>query len=141
MARRRPHTFQSWALGLIGVIITGIVMYFARVAAIEYIAERQMEHAQAALLKIQQQAVQQQQQQRRAPLPTHQTDQYDAQVMKAAAKSQRQHDAAWDKFYQVPKGCDNWKTDQQMVECQNHKLRAKREFEQKWAAGELSADA
>ncbi|MCP1651560.1 hypothetical protein [Pseudomonas nitroreducens] len=61
--------------------------------------------------------------------------------MKAAAESQRQHDAAWGKLYQAPRGCDNWKTDQQMVECQNHKLRAKREFEQKWAAGELRTDA
>jgi IS5 family transposase len=141
MARRRPQTFQSWALGLIGVLITCVVMYYARVAAIEYMAERQIERTQAAMAKIQEQAARQQQQLRTAPLPTHQADQYDAQVMRAAAESQRQHEEAWERFYQAPRGCDNWKTDQQMVECQNHKLRAKREFEQKWAAGELSADS
>lgn len=140
MARRRPQTFQSWALGLIGVLITCVVMYYARVAAIEYMAERQIERAQAAMAKIQEQAARQQQL-RTTPSPTHQVDQYDAQVMKAAAESQRQHDAAWDKFYQAPRGCDNWKTDQQMVECQNHKLRAKRDFEQQWAAGKLKTDA
>lgn len=141
MARRRPQTFQSWALGLIGVLITCVVMYYARVAAIEYIAERQIERAQAAMAKIQEQAARQQQQLRPTPPPSHQVDQYDAQVMKAAAESQRQHDAAWEKFYQAPRGCDNWKTDQQMVECQNHKLRAKREFEQKWSSGLSHEDA
>lgn len=137
MARRRPQTFQSWALGLIGVLITCVVMYYARVAAIEYMAERQIERTQAAMAKIQEQAARQQQQLRPTPPPSRPVDQYVAQVMKAAAESQRQHDAAWDKFYQAPRGCDNWKTDQQMVECQNHKLRAKREFEQKWGAGEV----
>jgi len=43
MARRRPQSFQSWALGLIGVLITCVVMYYARVAAIEYMAERQQQ--------------------------------------------------------------------------------------------------
>ncbi|WP_430317845.1 hypothetical protein [Pseudomonas nitroreducens] len=137
MARRRPQSFQSWALGLIGVLITCVVMYYARVAAIEYMAERQIERAQAAMAKLQEQAARQQQQLRPTPPAPRQVD----QVMKAAAESQRQHDAAWDKFYQAPRGCDNWKTDQQMVECQNHKLRAKRDFEQQWAAGKLGSDA
>ncbi|WP_375738047.1 hypothetical protein [Pseudomonas boanensis] len=55
-----PQSFQAWALGLIGTIITALILYYVRVAAIEH-----------------------------------------------------------------------------MVECQNHKLRAKREFEQKWTAGEF----
>lgn len=90
---------------LIGVLITCVVMYYARVAAIEYMAERQIERAQTVMAKIQEQAARQQQQLRPTPPPTLH------QVMKAAAESQRQHDAAWDKFYQAPRGCDNWKTD------------------------------
>ncbi|MNG32139.1 hypothetical protein D3C84_1180800 [compost metagenome] len=58
--------------------------------------------------------------------------------MKAAAESQRQHDAAWERYYRAPRGCDNWQSDSHMVECQNHQLRAKREFEQKWAAGDFA---
>ncbi|MCP8465903.1 hypothetical protein NK553_18285 [Pseudomonas sp. ZM23] len=139
MARRRSQSFQSWSLGLISVIITGLVMYYARVAAIDYFAARQMERTQAALEKIQQQATRQQQQQfRPAPSPAP-VDEYDAQVMKAADESQRQHDAAWEKYYQEPRGCNNWRTDQQMVECLEYKSRAKREFEQKWAAGEFAS--
>lgn len=30
--------------------------------------------------------------------------------------------------YVAPDGCDNWKSDRHMVECQNHKIRARKEF-------------
>ena len=56
----------------------------------------------------------------------------------AQLEQQRKKDAAWQEFYKEPRSCSNWQTDQQMVECQNQKLRAKREFERKWAAGELA---
>ena len=96
MARRRPHSFQAWALGLIGTIITALVLYYGRVAVIEEMGQRQIAHTQTALQKLQQQA--QRQQQRQAPPPQHQRDSYDAQVMQAAAESQRLHDAAWESF-------------------------------------------
>ncbi|GBL57763.1 hypothetical protein SAMN05216577_104128 [Pseudomonas citronellolis] len=56
----------------------------------------------------------------------------------AQIERQREKDAAWQDFYKEPRGCSNWQTDQQMVECQNQKLRAKREFERKWKAGEIA---
>lgn len=30
--------------------------------------------------------------------------------------------------YVAPDGCDNWRSDRHMVECQNHKIRAREEF-------------
>ena len=59
-------------------------------------------------------------------------------ALMAQLEQQRKKDAAWQEFYKEPRSCSNWQTDQQMVECQNQKLRAKREFERKWAAGELA---
>lgn len=42
---------------------------------------------------------------------------------------------AFDVSYQDPKGCDNWKTDAQMVACVDHRNTAKREFDRQWNAG------
>jgi multidrug efflux pump subunit AcrA (membrane-fusion protein) len=61
------------------------------------------------------------------------------EAQRARIDEQRQHDAAWESFYKPMRGCEIWQSDSHMVECQNHKIRAKREFEQKWAAGELSS--
>lgn len=138
MARRRPQSFQAWALGLIGTIITALILYYVRVAAIEHMGQRQIERAQATMQRLQEQQTQRASVQ---PPPTdpmqHQPDPYEVQVMKAATESQRKHDEAWEQYYKPARGCDNWQSDSHMVECQNHKLRAKREFEQKWAADEF----
>ncbi|MBD9634619.1 hypothetical protein [Pseudomonas sp. PDM19] len=135
MARRRSRSFQSWALGLVGVIVTAVVMYYVRVAAIDYIAERQIERTQRALEKLQ--ALNTRPSTASAPQTYRQQDQYDAEVVRVAAETQRQHDIAWERFYQPPRGCDNWRSDQHMVECVEHKNHAKHEFEVKWAAGQL----
>lgn len=138
MARRRPQSFKAWALGLVGSLIAVVILYYARVAIIEDYGQRQLAHTQATMQKIQAQHAQRQPQaQAPAPAPQPQMDAYDLQVMEAAAESKRAHDAAWARFYKPMPGCDNWQSDTHMVECQNHKLRAKSEFEQKWAAGEF----
>ena len=153
MARRRPLTFQTWALGLVGTIITALVVYYARVAIIEQMGQRQIAHTQAALQKLQEQQAQQVaaraqpalQRQHRQTMSSEEAKRQAAadsrqavEAQRARIDEQRQHDAAWESFYKPMRGCDNWQSDSHMVECQNHKLRAKREFEQKWAAGEFN---
>lgn len=61
-----------------------------------------------------------------------------SEALATQLERQRKKDTAWQEFYKEPWVCSNWQTDQQMVECQNQKLRAKREFERKWEAGELA---
>lgn len=132
MARRPPRTFRELVIGLIGAILTSVIMYFGATHAIKRIGDQTQEN----LANIQQGILAKQQQQvaiRQQPA----SDPFDAQVVKAAAESKRKHDAAWSSYYQPPKGCDVWKDDMHMVECVNHKMRAKGEFEHKWAAGEF----
>lgn len=134
MARRRPLTFKAWALGVLGTIIAALVLYQGRVAIIEQMGQRQIERAEAMQQRLQQQA--------RQPTPyatpaSTEPDPYAAQAAKAAAESQRRHDEAWAGYYQPKKGCDVWQSDAHMVECVNHKMRAKEEFERMWAAGEF----
>ncbi|WP_422462918.1 MULTISPECIES: restriction endonuclease [unclassified Endozoicomonas] len=44
---------------------------------------------------------------------------------------------AWKAWYQMPRGCDDWLSEEHMIECINQKMRAKREFEQLWAEGKI----
>lgn len=39
---------------------------------------------------------------------------------------------AFDESYVAPEGCDNWRSDRHMVECVNHKMRAKSAFHQSY---------
>lgn len=50
----------------------------------------------------------------------------------------QQKDQAWMRWYQEPKGCDDWESEKHMVECINHKMRAKKEFERLWDQGKVS---
>ncbi|MBO3277424.1 hypothetical protein [Pseudomonas schmalbachii] len=135
MARRQPRTFKELAIGMVGAILSSVILYTGATHALKRMEQQTL----ANLANIQQSAQSKPQNPTPAtPQPAQrQTDAYDSHVMKAAAESQRRHDAAWERYYQSPRGCDNWKTDQQMVECVNHRMRAKDEFERKWAAGEI----
>jgi Protein of unknown function (DUF2726) len=55
-------------------------------------------------------------------------------ILQEAAAQQRQEDLAWAAFYSAPASCEHpvdWKA---QVECGNQYMRAKKVFEQKWAA-------
>jgi uncharacterized membrane protein YccC len=45
-------------------------------------------------------------------------------------------DQAWNRYYQRPAGCDTAEG-KAFVDCANHHIRAKRQFEELWAAGKL----
>lgn len=142
MARRlRPPSPTAWLTGLIGTIAIALIGYYGRIAVIENMTERQM----ARSLSFQQQ-IKEQQQARQAQ--TEQAAEYALQQQleeraKAAEETRLQADldmrrrAAWNQFYKEPRGCNNWQSDQHMVECQNSKMRAKVEFDRKWVAGDF----
>jgi hypothetical protein len=45
--------------------------------------------------------------------------------------------AAWETFFQPKKVCDNPPDSDTQVECGNAHMRAKRDFEERWARGDL----
>ena len=87
------------------------------------------------------------------PDQVRQTDAYDEQVsvleQQAALEFERKSSLerrrakeleevkvqAWADWYKVPWGCDDWDSNKHMVECINHKMDAKEQFEQLWAEG------
>ncbi len=55
----------------------------------------------------------------------------------AAIEAALRKDRAWQRFYQRPDFCADNPTAAQMVQCANHHIRARKEFEERYATGRL----
>jgi hypothetical protein len=55
----------------------------------------------------------------------------------SAAEVARRKERAWDRFYRRPAVCDGNPSAEQLVECGNHFIRSRREFEDRWRTGNL----
>jgi hypothetical protein len=58
-------------------------------------------------------------------------------VQQAAMDAARRKERAWERWYQRPAFCNENPTSAQMVECANHHIRARKLFEERYAAGRL----
>ncbi len=58
-------------------------------------------------------------------------------AQRAALEAARRKERAWERWYQRPAFCNDNPTSAQMVECANHHIRARKEFEERYAAGRL----
>jgi hypothetical protein len=58
-------------------------------------------------------------------------------VEQAAIDAARRKERAWERWYQRPAYCNENPTSAQMVECANHHIRARKLFEERYAAGRL----
>jgi hypothetical protein len=55
----------------------------------------------------------------------------------AAVEAAARRERAWAKYYKKPTQCEGNPNNETMVECANHHIRAKRQFEEAYAAGKL----
>jgi hypothetical protein len=58
-------------------------------------------------------------------------------AQQTATDTARRKERAWQRFYQRPDFCADNPTAAQMVQCANHHIRARKEFEERYAAGKL----
>jgi hypothetical protein len=58
-------------------------------------------------------------------------------AQQAVTDTARRKERAWQRFYQRPDFCGDNPTAAQMVQCANHHIRARKEFEERYAAGKL----
>lgn len=141
--RRQPQSFKAWAIGFFATVALALIGYHGRIYVFEQFARRQIEHSEQFSLRIQQQQQQRQIEQQaikdRELQAQRQVMALEAEQMKLRAAEQQAKDAAWSHFYQEPRGCNVWRSDEHMVECQDAKRKARLEFEQQWAAGKLTA--
>lgn len=55
----------------------------------------------------------------------------------AAAEAAKRKERAWERWYQRPPFCNDNPTAAQLVECANHYIRGRKEFEERYATGRL----
>lgn|SRR5690554_812944 len=121
-----------------GVLLAGIISFAARAAYMSYAAHIAAEALREAVAE---------QQERTARIQAEREEQarlkrlQQQRAIEAARKKSREYAAkqrAWNEYYVAPEGCEVYRSDRHMVECINHKMRAKGEFERIYKAGGFS---
>lgn len=128
----------------LGILLAGLVTLLVRIGYLSYVEYRVKQEINEIALQQQQREKAHQQAVKERQLAEYQKQQI---AMQQAAEQQRiaqQNEAArirkaeaWRKYYIVPEDCKNYKSDEHMVNCLNHKADAKAEFDKAYDSGEL----
>jgi hypothetical protein len=131
MARRQSRTVESYLITAMVIIAVAIGSYLAPIEIIEYTVRQQMESIQAVLRQPQaDQLGQHELAQQREIVATHAAQLANQQLEaeeRVREAAQRARDQA--SSYLEPRGCDNWRTDAQMVRCLTDKTTARGAFD------------
>ncbi|BDQ67437.1 hypothetical protein N5C36_02620 [Shewanella xiamenensis] len=128
----------------LGILLASLVTLLVRIGYLSYVEYRVKQEINEIALQQQQREKARQQAAKERQLAEYQKQQI---AMQQAAEQQRiaqQNEAArirkaeaWRKYYIVPEDCKNYKSDEHMVNCLNHKADAKAEFDRAYDSGEL----
>ncbi|MGI2022414.1 hypothetical protein [Shewanella glacialipiscicola] len=121
----------------LGILLAGLVTLLVRIGYLSYVEYRltqglnefAMQQKQTELARQQAEYQIQQKLQQKALDKSRLAKQNEAARIRKAE--------AWRKYYLVPEGCKNFKSDEHMVKCINHKADAKAEFDRAYDSGEL----
>ena len=128
----------------LGILLASLVTLLVRIGYLSYVEYRVKQEINEIALQQQQRERVRQQAAKERKIIEYQQQQI---AMQQAAEQQRiaqQNEAArirkaeaWRKYYIVPEDCKNYKSDEHMVNCLNHKADAKAEFDRAYDSGEL----
>lgn len=123
----------------LGILLAGLITFLVRIGYINYIEYRIEKEINHIALKQQQRELARKQAEKDRKIIEYQQQQA-AEQQRIAQQNEaaRQRKAeAWRKYYIVPEDCKNYKSDEHMVNCLNHKAEAKAEFDRAYDVGEL----
>lgn len=130
------------AVGVVlGVALAGVIGFFVRAWLAQQAIKQIGEQASQMLLQQQRAAAEMQRRAaeredaRRAELARTLREQ--EQAKRAALDEQIRRERAWQKFYKRPAKCDENPNSETMMQCANEHIRAKRQFDELYAAGKL----
>ena len=136
------------ALGVAaGILVAGAIAFFARLWLVNHVVG-QMNEAVMTINKQTQQQIERERERAAAAQAAARQQEVERKAMEAAVQRARELEAketvarqtqkedAWKRYYQRPETCDRAEG-QAFVECANQHIRAKRKFEELWAAGKL----
>ncbi|SFP38865.1 hypothetical protein SAMN05216229_10292 [Geopseudomonas sagittaria] len=143
MARRprKPLSSIAWLLGAIISVSGAYIVYQVRVAGMESRVQQKLERTQAAIQKIQQQQQARRELHAEAPSinPEERARQQVAARLRQAelAAAARAKEKAWERFYLPPNACIYPESDQRADVCHAWEGKARQQFEDAWASGQL----
>jgi len=123
----------------LGILLAGLITFLVRIGYINYIEYRIEKEINHIALKQQQRELARKQAEKDRKIIEYQQQQA-AEQQRIAQQNEaaRQRKAeAWRKYYIVPEDCKNYKSDEHMVNCLNHKADAQAEFDRVYDSGEL----
>ena len=128
----------------LGILLAGLVTLLVRIGYLSYVEYRLTQGLNEFAMQQKQTELARQQAAKERKIIEYQQQQI---AIQRAAEQQRiaqQNEAArirkaeaWRKYYIVPEDCKNYKSDEHMVNCLNHKADAKAEFDRAYDSGEL----
>ena len=143
MSRRRPKSIAQWAIGVVGAVITALIIYQLRIHRAEYRFEydlsriqRQLQHNLAPQSPVAHQlspeevAAHQEAARRQAEIDRRVA----AERAKAAAQDRLKEDA-WSEYFTPTHRCQIPESQRMVEVCQANEAKLRAKFEADWAAG------
>lgn len=128
----------------LGILLASLVTLLVRIGYLSYVEYRVKQGINEIALQQQQREKARLQAVKERQLAEYQKQQIAMQQAAEQRRIAQQNEAArirkaeaWRKYYIVPEGCKNYKSDEHMVNCLNHKADAKAEFDRAYDSGEL----
>ncbi|MDH1471559.1 hypothetical protein ACE02P_06135 [Shewanella bicestrii] len=128
----------------LGILLASLVTLLVRIGYLSYVEYRVKQEINEIALQQQQREKAHQQAVKERQLAEYQQQQIAIQRAAEQRRIAQQNEAArirkaeaWRKYYIVPEDCKNYKSDEHMVNCLNHKADAKAEFDRVYDSGEL----
>lgn len=150
LEERRSQEVHVWKIAVgvaAGILVASAIGFFVRVSMINHAVGEFTRATSNIVRDMNQQTAREQERQERAKAVAAQQESvrradeaarqraHEAAVQRAQ-ELQFAKDQAWNRYYRKPASCQN-ADGQAFVECANHHIRAKRQFEELWAAGKL----
>ncbi|RBP48948.1 hypothetical protein [Arenicella xantha] len=125
----------------LGVFVGALIVFLFRIAYVNYVFNKAMTSVAEVNETIANQTQKRLQIQKDKITAERAATRREERAMLAAAEQKRLEAAkkakAWANFFKDPEECLSYKSEQHMIECANRRIKAKREFEQKWNEGSL----
>jgi flagellar motor protein MotB len=120
----------------VGLLLTLVLVLVVRVMLMSFAKEAALMSTNQ-ILRQQTRLDQQKAERLRENLRNEEQAQLAAQKRQNEQQLAQRKEQAWFKWYKAPPDCDSWKSQEHMVECVNHQMRAKTEFNKLWEEGKL----
>ncbi|MFB2661140.1 hypothetical protein [Shewanella mangrovisoli] len=128
----------------LGILLASLVTLLVRIGYLSYVEYRVKQEINEIALQQQQREKARQQAVKERQLAEYQKQQFTIQRAAEQRRIAQQNEAArirkaeaWRKYYIVPEDCKNYKSDEHMVNCLNHKADAKAEFDKAYDTEKL----